>query len=1488
MTKTLGGKTNIVVACCFLACLFTSLFLCSSNVSAYSASISTSGNIVTNVVPNGQNNVTTKIGVDEVNVITNCRAGYNLNISGPSDRNLYLNGNSSNNTSGQYFTPVDGVSTLANSTNAWGYSLTANTENGVFFPLPSSQIAIKTPAQTASQTNINDTIHVYYGVSTANTISPGSYSMPNNGSILYQLTIDESCISYTIQFNANGGTGFMDEQNLTTDQTARLSANSFNAPSKGSSYQDSEGNTITATPNKLWAFWGWNTEVDGSGDWYKDREEVTNLAEIGDTIIFYAQWKQATLADMTTSTPINTEKVINHNTMQDMSTEICWNSDKFTAIGTPYGQATLVDSRDGVNRTYTVAKLPDGYCWMTQNLNLGTSTAITLTSDDTDLEEGSTFVLPASSSSDFTTGTGSENINKAMVLNNMTIPNYTVNGTTYSGKINGYYSYAAATANTATYSSSSDDEIFTTSICPKNWDLPTSTQFYNLRTAGSVENYNNTNSSYDGKNAGKEPYNFIYGGYRKAAGATVNTTYFSSPTSYGYLWLANNYTSTNGRFISISTSGISNTTTGYSLTKYYGLSIRCVANMDNAIANITFVNTETGETQTQRIGVIGENNSIQIKLPSAWSKSGYGLSGWDTNSSGSNIVYTFDQVATFSEDTTLYTVWRPRYNVQYDGNGADAGVMTNIKHLNTYENDSFDLFASNYSKAGYGFVGWSFDPNAQPGGSSRIYGPNETAVAPAGTAGENKKIYAIWVQSSGNLQGWQGCSSMSVGDVIALKDIRDNNVYAVGKLADGNCWMMENLRLDAANSGDSSKAQGFGAAFVGLANPETSNFSNVTAANSLYNDTIITGEGSSDSRRFPRYNNSNTSSRTANPSAVDDRLTATSTHGNILEADIYSYGNYYTWAAAKANTGLMGSAGLSNSAHTSICPSGWKLPEGSSGNFGRLLNVLSGTPYSVQGEKAKKLLAYPNNFIYSHYYFGSSQTPGYTNYDGNNIGAYWQATEWAIGGDVRAYAFEVRFYNGDYSSFTTSYMDKYYGLPIRCVTEEGLEIKLMLNDGTGRVGGRVYGEAGATVSLPTSASTTRNGYILLGWNTSADGSGTTYNSYTFDPSATTGVVLYAKWGVTYTIQYDGNNADEGTMTNIKHTNTYEGDILDLFASNYSRAGYGFVGWSFDPNAQPGGSSRIYGPNEVLEAPAATISGETKTLYAIWVQSSGNLQGWQGCSNMSTGDITALKDTRDDNVYAVGKLADGNCWMIENLRLNTAGSSDSVKAQGFGGAFVGLADPEGSNFTDTTISNTLYSSNNITGSNIGYRIPRYNNYNSNSRETTFNNYDSDNRTNAASTHVSSLSRKIFSYGNYYTWSAALANTNDYAGPTSTINGYTSETVGTSICPSGWRLPYGRTSGNGISSGGFAYLLSRIGASASNEASSRKIRSYPNNFTYNGYYTSDSRSSTGFTGYYWSSTSYSNTHAYSLSFTYDIVSNSYDSKYNGFSVRCVFGS
>ena len=1576
----ISNKKHIPVLCLmfFVFCSFClGSVSYSTPVSAYSASLTTDSSVELNVSHLGDG---TDIEAKSLRIVSDCRAGYNLSVATSQNNSLYLNGDG---TSSASFSGVDGTSALnsSNNINKWGFTLTNNaTSATVFSPLSTTESILKTPSQTVSpSSDIDDTFPIYYGVKVNNTVAPGTYQMANNGEIVYYLTMEASCVAYTVVFNANGGTGTVANQSITAGTPTKLSsANTLVAPT-GSSYTDAGNNTITGQADKLWTFWGWNTEIDGSGDWYKDREEVTDLTTGGSTITLYAQWKQATLADLIPDpnpSPSN-PKTIDHDTMQDMSTAACFNSVKFTTIGTPYGQATLKDSRDGTTRTYTVAKLPDGLCWMTQNLNLGASSAITLTSDDTDLADGTTFTLPASDPNDFTADTTQAIINKATVLNNMTVLDYTEGGTTYSGKINAYYSYAAATADTSTYSKTTNGMEISTSICPKNWDLPTSLQYYTLGKKGDINTYNS--SSYVGHNAGNEPYYFIYGGYRAAAGSEMDLSTFTAYDSAGLLWTSSNSSATQARASAIDYEGLWSPINGNnSRTKYNGLSIRCVAGMDEASHTITYTNTNGGATQTQKI-VMGESNELQPTT--TWTRTNYRLVGWDTNSAGTNVVYTTGQSITPNSDMTLYTVWKPTYTIQYNGNGADAGVMTNVKHINVKEGDVFDLYASNFSKVNYGFAGWSFDQNAQPGGSSRIYGPNEAITAPApSTPGETKTLYAIWVASSGNLQGWNNCPNMNNGDVIALKDTRDDNVYTVGKLADGNCWMMENLRLNTAGSSDSTKAQGFGTGFIGLADPETANFSNSTTANTLngntmYSTTNITG--SYQGYRFPRFNYANTNARATNPSANDNRNTATSEHGINLSSAIYSYGNYYTWAATKASIADLTTVASSEALNTSICPSGWRLPYGratgsgaESAGFYYLASALGATTSSAASSKIWR--SYPNNFIYSGYISGSTVSSRGSN-----------SYLWSTTTSSATSAYYFRF-SATTVLHTTS--NRYSGYTVRCVRVPTHTITLDGNGATNTpTASTTVVTSAATIdtiaTLPEKSDTTSthtvSGFFKSNGNHASNV--TISSTSTLNSTATVSHTFNGWYKEADTINKIASNAASPTLqANTDYTNsngrwTYNGDVTLyagftssagtyssvtlptitktggftcgwttsstgatdftyasgaslvpsanitlygvckcpankicydqnassgvegtmggqtigssatsylLMASNYSRSGYGFAGWGTNSD----GTGTNYGTQETIAFTAGQYSTTGLTLYANWIVSSGTLQNWNGCNDMTAttynddtvsanlSDIIALTDIRDNQTYAIAKLTDGNCWMIENLRLDNSATLTTANTNNplNNGTTVTLKHE----YSDTTTYNTLsatstsWCANNTAECNDQSRL----------------------RTDSTASRASnptSNAAALYSYGNYYNFYSATAGRGTY--------GLTSGNAEGDICPVGWHLP------TGTGSGGFGSLTNSLGGYQSDGVAQtmsssttptgsvmdERLRQFPNNLLYSGYVSSSSYSYRGGRALYWTSTANDASNAYRLTSysTYVYPGTTSVSKYVGQPARCV---
>ena len=105
------------------------------------------------------------------------------------------------------------------------------------------------------------------GTATVKATGKGVFSSSTNVSKNYTL----EWATYTVHFDANGGTGTMSNQTFTYSIAQALAANTLSR-----SYH---------------TFNGWNTVADGSGTGYTDGQSVSNLtATNGATVILYAQW----------------------------------------------------------------------------------------------------------------------------------------------------------------------------------------------------------------------------------------------------------------------------------------------------------------------------------------------------------------------------------------------------------------------------------------------------------------------------------------------------------------------------------------------------------------------------------------------------------------------------------------------------------------------------------------------------------------------------------------------------------------------------------------------------------------------------------------------------------------------------------------------------------------------------------------------------------------------------------------------------------------------------------------------------------------------------------------------------------------------------------------------------------------------------------------------------------------------------------------------
>ena len=125
---------------------------------------------------------------------------------------------------------------------------------------------------------------------------------------------------------------------------------------------------------------------------------------------------------------------------------------------------------------------------------------------------------------------------------------------------------------------------------------------------------------------------------------------------------------------------------------------------------------------------------------------------------------------------------------------------------------------------------------------------------------------------------------------------------------------------------------------------------------------------------------------------------------------------------------------------------------------------------------------------------------------------------------------------------------------------------------------------------------TKTGYTFTGWNTQGDGSGSAYGDGEEVKNLTTAdgevVKLYAQWRANkYSIQFDGNTADGGSMAD--QAMTYDASA-SLASNSYTKTGYTFTGW----NTQADGEGTAYGDGQNV-VNLTTTDGEVVKLYAQW-------------------------------------------------------------------------------------------------------------------------------------------------------------------------------------------------------------------------------------------------------------------------------------------------
>ena len=452
-----------------------------------------------------------------------------------------------------------------------GSTANLNVESAVAITLPDT-VAIDvtpTPDGTFSSSNVN------LSVSTNN----------NSG--------------YALYFATTGDDNHMHSQNQATTETI--------APVSGSVTQAKFANNT----------WGYNLRAASEGD-ANASTEYQAVPESGDTaqrttsapssdnyyLTFGAKVNTSipsgtytnTVAVSVVANPPLVADMTSLSTMQEMTPEVCAE----TEVGTV---ARLTDARD--QKQYWVAKLKDGNCWMTQNLDLDLTNGKALTSADSDVssnwnpprttEQPGTITSANTNTETYSwdlgmyvksdpdgysnycdgvkglsdadcTSAGWTNVSSMTPMDDGSATDV-ISGSTYNAHylVGNLYQWNAATAGTGGTITSQDA---TDSICPKGWQLPTS----NNSNSGSFQALMNAYSISSNTAGGTaitqtplyfNPSGFVSSGSLRDAGDEGDywsSTAGSNTSGAYYLYFGSGYVSPSSNF-----------------DRCYGQSVRCLA-----------------------------------------------------------------------------------------------------------------------------------------------------------------------------------------------------------------------------------------------------------------------------------------------------------------------------------------------------------------------------------------------------------------------------------------------------------------------------------------------------------------------------------------------------------------------------------------------------------------------------------------------------------------------------------------------------------------------------------------------------------------------------------------------------------------------------------------------------------------------------------------------------------------------------------------------
>ena len=641
-------------------------------------------------------------------------------------------------------------------TIGYGYS----TDNTHYVPVPgfitdgSTQVAIADTINSSDHAGESST-ELSFGAKVPVSTIAGDYQNS------FQVTAITNDIGYTIEYKSN----------VEDEVVSNLPENTIGTYNgSGVSTQLSQ-----LVPSRYpYTFLGWSEDetLTQESILYQPGDSLLLEPTKNNSYTLYAQWEFRCHPDATTishaqDTTITSDAIC----MQDMKLSVARSM-------VEEDQYTLYDVRD--QKPYFISMLKDGNVWMTQNLDLGDAEkSYTLTSADTDLEEGQTFVLPTASGPDVITFDTDiyeseqayvsfspvfrERGDKYFVSQQNSIQpieyedlescaqDYDLDTCRHYHAGNNYNTYTATAGQVLDSRIPSDTEAVSTSICPAGWRLSTT---IDLLYPNSKSLYNLIDNAYDS----------VYGNRTNSTATTIK------------LGLAPFYYTRAGYYSTIALQQPNN-------------SYQFINRLFNGVV---FLQTDTrqGVQQLNEASSANSNTSYYYRAShSGYAEGNVRCIARDNSSFNLIINYHYQDQETPSRTETLsYDSEKPHHT-----------------HLSGDEP----------SRDGYIFLGWSTEPDSE----EPAYQPGEpiyysTKTIP--TTDQSIDLYAIWEESPVNLlttistmqemtpeicSGTTTPSSNYGAPSAKLTDTRDGKTYWVSKLADGKCWMTQNLSLGDAEAG---------------------------------------------------------------------------------------------------------------------------------------------------------------------------------------------------------------------------------------------------------------------------------------------------------------------------------------------------------------------------------------------------------------------------------------------------------------------------------------------------------------------------------------------------------------------------------------------------------------------------------------------------------------------------------------------------------------